>query len=124
MKTTLNIYGQAFNIQTATINGEGIITVTTERGEWSDDPYYDDDDVKTDDDAARMLFTALAPVAEAELYPTFNEWCKYMDRIGDDVSERNSQRFERWRVQVGQWATICDISANDALDYLNDNYDI
>ena len=74
---------------------------------------------------ARMLFESLAPLGEAELYPTFARWCEYMDEMGDDFSERDPQRFEKWREDLKEWQRVADgLTADKTLQYLSDHYNI
>lgn len=122
---TMTIDGHRLTL-TATRTEKGArLTVWTEKGEKYEDAgfsrIYDDGR----DGLARMLFQSLAPLGEAELYPTFDEWCKYMDEMGDDFSERDLETFNRWRRELAEWQRVTDgLTADKTLQYLDEHYDI
>ena len=118
------INGQAMHITAEQTEAGGTITVKTDKGEWKDTPYLDCDDVETNDDLARMLFTALAAPGEAERYPTYRQWCKYMTEMGDTFTKRVPEKYVQWTQEAEAWNRISSVSVNDTLDYLNDNFDI
>ena len=122
---TIEIDGHRLTL-TATKTQQGArLTVWTEKGEKYEDAgfsgLYDDGR----DGLARMLFESLAPLGEAELYPTFARWCEYMDDMGDYVSPRDPERFDRYRQELTDWHRATDgLSADKTLQYLSDNYNI
>lgn len=122
---TMTIDGHRLTL-TAKKTQEGArLEVWTDNGkEWTDAGFsglYDDGA----DGLARMLFESLAPIGEAELYPTFARWCEYMDEMGDDFSERDPQRFEKWREDLKEWQRVADgLTADATLQYLSDHYNI
>ena len=120
----ITINGQVMNISAEQTQDGGTITVRTDRGEWKDTPYLDCDDVENDDDLARMLFTALAAPGEAERFPTYREWCRYMTEMGDTFSKRVPEEYVQWTQEAEAWNRVCNVSVNDTLDYLNGNYEI
>lgn len=122
---TMTIDGHRLTL-TAKKTQEGArLEVWTDNGkEWTDAGFsglYDDGA----DGLARMLFESLAPLGEAELYPTFARWCEYMDEMGDDFSERDPQRFDRYRTELQEWHRATDgLTADATLQYLSDHYNI
>lgn len=101
-----------------------VLVVKTDKGEYREDGFsdlYGDGN----DGLARMLFESLAPLGEAELYPTFAEWCKYMDEMGDDFSPRDENRYNVWRKELEDWQRIADgLTCDETLQYLSDNFNI
>ena len=122
---TMTIDGHTLTL-TAQKTQEGArLTVWTDKGEKYEDAgfsgLYDDGR----DGLARMLFESLAPLGEAELYPTFARWCEYMDDMGDDVSPRDPETFNRWRRELTDWHRATDgLTADKTLQYLSDHYNI
>lgn len=121
---TITINGHVLQLKGEDIAlGKAQLTVKTADGEFKDDSFcglYDDEDA-----LPRMLFESLCPLDEAEKYPTYSEWCRYMDWMGDTFSKRSPKKFEGWRKELAAWQKIAGgLTCDEVLQELNDNYSI
>lgn len=127
VKQTLDITinGRAMHLTAEeTEPGRAQLTVTTDKGEYTDDGFsglYDDGA----DGMARMLWESLCPLDEAEKYPTFRAWCDYMDHMGDDFSPRDMETYNRWRDGLEQWHEATGgMECDPVLTYLDTHFSI
>lgn len=72
-------------------------------------------------DLPTMFFTALAGTNEGEFYPDYEAW---LDYICEDDSEENRLTHARYVLQAQQWNAISDLTADEVLTYLSDNFAI
>lgn len=93
--------------------------VHTEKGDfrhnetWNREPEIDELPI--------VFFTALAGTYEGETFPDYEAW---LDYICEEDSEENRRTHARYVLQAMQWNSVSDLTADEVLTYLSDNYDI
>lgn len=68
-----------------------------------------------------LFFTALAGTYKGENFPDYDAW---LDYIHEEDSEENRQTHARYVLQAMQWNSISDLTADEVLTYLSDNFEI
>ena len=68
-----------------------------------------------------VFFTALAGTYEGEAFPEYDAWLNY---ICEEDSEENRQTHARYVLQAAQWHLVSDLTADEVLTYLSENYSI
>ena len=68
-----------------------------------------------------MFFTALAGTYEGEAFPEYAAWLEY---ICEDDSPENRLTHARYVQQALQWHLVSDLTADEVLTFLSDNYRI
>ncbi len=68
-----------------------------------------------------MFFTALAGTYEGEAFPDYSAW---LDYICEEDNNENRQIHSRYVQQALQWNSVSDLTADEVLTYLSDNYKI
>ncbi len=68
-----------------------------------------------------MFFTALAGTYEGEAFPDYSAW---LDYICEKDSSENRQTHSRYVQQALEWNSVSDLTADEVLTYLSDNYKI
>ena len=72
-------------------------------------------------DLPTMFFTALAGTYEGEAFPEYAAWLEY---ICEDDSPENRLTHARYVQQALQWHLVSDLTADEVLTFLSDNYRI
>ena len=93
--------------------------VRTEKGEFHHKDTWSREPQKKE--LPTMFFTALAGTNEGEFYPDYDAWLNY---ICEEDSEENRQTHARYVLQAVQWNIVSDLTADEVLTYLSDNYEI
>ena len=68
-----------------------------------------------------VFFTALAGTYEGEAFPEYDAWLSY---ICEEDSEENRQTHARYVLQAMQWNSVSDLTADEVLTFLSDNFEI
>lgn len=74
-----------------------------------------------EDDMPTMFFTAMAGTYEGEAFPDYQAWLNY---ICEHDSKKNRQIHARYVQQARQWREVSDVTADEVLNYLSQNFDI
>ena len=93
--------------------------VHTEKGDFRHNKTWNREPEK--DELPTVFFTALAGTYEGETFPDYEAW---LDYICEEDSEENRRTHARYVIQAMQWNSVSDLTADEVLTYLSDNYDI
>lgn len=93
--------------------------VRTEKGEFRHKDTWRCEPEK--EDIPTMFFTALAGTNEGEFYPDYKAWLHY---ICEADSEDNRQTHASYVLQAMQWNSISELTADEVLTFLSENYEI
>lgn len=93
--------------------------VRTETGVFSHKGTYESEPKKND--LPTFFYTALAGTYEGEAYPDYAAWLEY---ICEDDSPENRQTHARYVQQALDWNLVSDLSADQVLTFLSNNYEI
>lgn len=74
-----------------------------------------------ENDMPTMFFTAMAGTYEGEAFPDYAKWLEYICE-GDSV--KNRKIHSRYVLQAQQWHEVSDVTADEVLNYLSENFDI
>ena len=74
-----------------------------------------------EDDIPTMFFTAMAGTYEGEAFPDYQTWLNY---ICENDSKKNRQIHARYVLQAQQWHEVSDVTADEVLNFLSENYEI
>ena len=73
------------------------------------------------EDLPTMFFTAMAGTYEGQAFPQYEDWLGY---ICEHDCKRNRAEHARFLEQAKCWGEMSDVTADEILDYLNENYKI
>ena len=68
-----------------------------------------------------LFFTALAGTYEGEAFPDYAAWLNY---ICEEDNTENRQTHARYVLQALEWHAVSDLTADEVLTFLSDNYSI
>ena len=98
---------------------DGQAIIRTSKGEFRHE--YTIKQEVSDDDMPSIFFDAMAGTSEGEAFPVYRDWLKY---ICERDCKRNRKDHARFLEQARLWHEVSEVTADDILTYLSENFDI
>ena len=98
---------------------DGQTVVRTEKGEFRQD--FSMMREIQEEDMPAAFFDAMAGTYEGEAFPRYRDWLKY---ICEKDCKRNRKDHARFLEQAKLWHSISNVTADDILTYLTENFDV